>query len=175
MKKIFFTSLLALTAIVCFETGASAQSYQKGDKLLNLGLGLGTYGAGGVGLGGSFEFGIHDAISVGVIGGYSGRSNYLNSGGRWSVLTIGARGSYHFNELLKLDDDKIDLYAGLGLGYRNISWSYSGFGGYNDSWGSGIMFIGHIGGKYYFKPNLGVFAELGSGFGTLQAGVSFKF
>jgi hypothetical protein len=173
MKKMFFTSLLALSAIVYFQARSFAQSYQKGDKLLNLGVGLGTYGAGGIGLGGSFEFGIHDAISVGVIGGYSGRSNYLNSGGRWSVLTIGARGSYHFNELLKLNDDKIDLYAGLGLGYRNISWSYSGLGG--SSWGSGITFIGHIGGKYYFKPNLGVFAELGSGFGVLQAGVAFKF
>jgi hypothetical protein len=54
MKKMFFTTLLALAAIVCFQTGASAQSYQKGDKLLNVGLGLGTYGAGGIGLGGSF-------------------------------------------------------------------------------------------------------------------------
>jgi hypothetical protein len=76
---------------------------------------------------------------------------------------------------LKLDDDKIDLYAGLGLGYRSITWNYNGLGGYNDSWGSGILFLGHIGGKYYFKPNLGVFAELGSGFGTLQAGLAFKF
>ena len=174
MKKILLSSLLALTAMVCFQITAQAQSYQKGDKLLNLGIGLGTYGAGGIGLGGSFEYGIHDAISVGVLGGYSGRSNYLGAG-RWSVLTFGARGSYHFNELLKLDDDKIDVYAGLGLGYRNISWSYSGLGGYNDSWGSGILFLGHIGARYYFKPNLGVFAELGSGFGTLQAGVSFKF
>ncbi|MFN8346489.1 MAG: hypothetical protein U0X91_15910 [Spirosomataceae bacterium] len=174
MKKMFFTSLLVLAAIVCFQTNASAQSYQKGDKLLNLGVGLGTYGAGGIGLGGSFEYGIHDAISVGVLGGYSGRGNYLGYG-RWSVLTFGARGSYHFNELLKLDDDKIDLYAGLGLGYRSITWNYNGIGGYNDSWGSGILFLGHIGGKYYFKPNLGVFAELGSGFGTLQAGIAFKF
>ena len=44
------------------------------------------------------------------------------------VLTIGVRGSYHFNELLNLDNDKIDLYAGLGLGYRNISWNYNGVG-----------------------------------------------
>ncbi|MEI7581677.1 hypothetical protein [Runella sp.] len=174
MKKVFYSSLLALAAIVCFQTNSLAQSYQKGDKLLNLGVGLGTYGAGGIGLGGSFEFGIHDAISVGVLGGYSGRSNYLGSGSNWSVLTFGARGSYHFNELLKLDDDKIDLYAGLGLGYRNISWGYAGTA-YSSSYGSGVLLLAHIGGKYYFKPNLGVFAELGSGFGTLQAGIAFKF
>jgi hypothetical protein len=75
---------------------------------------------------------------------------------------------------LKLDDDKIDLYAGLGLGYRNISWGYAGTA-YSSSYGSGVLLLAHIGGKYYFKPNLGVFAELGSGFGTLQAGIAFKF
>ncbi len=174
MKKIF-SSLFFVALLVFSAEGVMAQSYEKGDKLLNVGVGLGTYGAGGLGLGGSFEVGIHDAISVGVLGGFSGRSNYLGSGVRWSVLTIGARGSYHFNELLNLDNDMIDLYAGLGLGYRNISWNYDGIGLGGSNYGSGILFLGHIGGKYYFKPNLGVFAELGSGFGTLQAGLSFKF
>jgi len=175
MKKLL-SSLFIVALLACASQNAvMAQSYQQGDKLLNAGIGLGTYGAGGLGLGGSFEYGIHDAISVGVLAGYSGRANYLGSGGRWSVLTIGARGSYHFNELLNLDNDQIDLYAGLGLGYRNISWNYDGYGGYNSSWGSGILFIGHVGGRYYLKPNLGLFAELGSGFGTLQAGVTFKF
>lgn len=170
MKKLF--SSFVIVALLAFSAeGVMAQSYQNGDKLLNVGIGLGTYGGGGLGFGGSFEYGVHDAISVGVMGGYSGR-NYLGS--RWSVLTIGARGSYHFNELLNLDNDQIDLYAGLGLGYRNFSWDYAGYGD-SYSYGSGVTFLGHIGGKYYFQPNLGVFAELGSGFGTLQAGISFKF
>jgi hypothetical protein len=170
MKKV--TSLLVVLALVAFMFQNSfAQSYQQGDKLLNVGIGVGTYGGGGLGFGGSLEFGVHEAISVGVLGGFSGR-NYLGS--RWSVLTIGARGSYHFNELLNLDNDMIDLYAGLGLGYRNFNWDYAGFGNsYN--YGSGIVFLGHLGGRYYLKPNLGLFAELGSGFGTLQAGLAFKF
>jgi hypothetical protein len=170
MKNLF--NSFVLVALLAFSTqNVLAQSYQQGDKLLNVGIGLGTYGAGGIGFGGSFEYGIHDAISVGALAGYSGRSYF---GSRWSVLTIGARGSYHFNELLNLDNDMIDLYAGLGLGYRNITWNYNG-SGINDSWGSGILFLGHIGGKYYFKPNMAAFAELGSGFGTLQAGLAFKF
>ena len=151
-----------------------AQSYEKGNKLLNVGLGLGTYGAGGLGFGGSFEVGIHPAISVGVLAGYSGRSNYLGSGARWSVLTLGVRGSYHLGELLKLNDDKIDIYAGLGLGYRNVSWGYTGTL-YSDNSGSGILPLAHIGGRYYFSNNMAAYAELGSGFGALQAGISFKF
>ncbi|TAF94750.1 MAG: hypothetical protein EAZ32_15045 [Cytophagia bacterium] len=164
----FLCLSLAISQVVC------AQSYQKGDKLLNVGIGLGTYGAGGLGFGGSFEVGIHPAISVGVLGGYSGRSNYLGSGVRWSVLTIGARGSYHLGELLKLNDDKIDLYAGLGLGYRNISWNYGGTA-FDNNYGSGILLLAHLGGRYYFANNMSAYAELGSGFGTLQAGISFKF
>lgn len=174
MKKLL-SSLLILALLSFFSEGAMAQAYQKGDKLLNLGIGLGTYGAGGIGLGGSFEYGIHEAISVGALAGFSGRANYLGSGVRWSVLTIGARGSYHFNELLNLDTDQIDLYAGLGLGYRNISWNYNGSGLGNGYGSGGILFLGHIGGRYYLKPNLGIFAELGSSFGVLQAGVAFKF
>ncbi|GAB2782521.1 hypothetical protein GCM10027275_27800 [Rhabdobacter roseus] len=169
MKKVLFTFVMTLALLSAGQV-AFAQ-YEKGDKLLNAGIGLGTYGAGGIGLGGSFEVGIHDAISVGGLFGYSGR-NYFGS--RFSVLTFGARGSYHFNELLNLGDERIDLYAGLGLGYRSITWNYSGIGS-GSSWGSGVLFLGHIGGRYYFQPNIGAFAEVGSGFGTLQAGITFKF
>ncbi|MBU1821603.1 MAG: hypothetical protein KKG00_08855 [Bacteroidetes bacterium] len=169
--KNLFNSFLLIALLAFSAQNVLAQSYQQGDKLLNVGIGVGTYGVGGIGFGGSFEYGIHEAISVGALAGYSGKSYF---GTRWSVLTIGARGSYHFNELLNLDNDMIDLYAGLGLGYRNVTWNYSGIGR-NDSWGGGITFLGHIGGKYYFQPNMAAFAELGSGFGTLQAGLAFKF
>lgn len=165
-NQVVFVLILTITAL----SGSWAQSYEKGDKLLNAGIGLGTYGAGGIGLGGSFEVGVHEAISVGVLAGYSGK-NYF--GARWSVLTVGARGSYHFNELLSLSDDKVDFYGGIGLGYRSITWNYNG--SRNDSWGSGVSFLGHVGGRYYLKPNMGVFAEVGSGFGTLQAGLTVKF
>lgn len=173
MKKLL--SSLFIVALLAFSSeGAMAQVYEKGDKLLNVGVGLGTYGAGGIGLGGSFEYGIHEAISVGALAGYSGK-NYFGS--RFSVLYLGVRGSYHFNELLNLNNDQIDLYAGAGLGYRNVTWNIDGIGGgfLGKTYGGGIYPLLHIGGKYYLKPNLGLFAELGSGFGTLQAGVAFKF
>ncbi|WP_247235751.1 hypothetical protein [Telluribacter sp. SYSU D00476] len=165
MKK-FFLTFVVMAMFTLASQSAFAQ-YEKGDKLLNVGIGLGTYGYGGIGLGGSFEVGVHDAISVGALGGYSSRG-YL--GYRWSVLTIGARGSYHFNELLNLNDERFDLYAGLGLAYRNIN-----YGGIYDSYGDGVSLLAHIGGRYYFKPSTALFAELGSGFSVLHAGVAFKF
>ena len=84
MKRGICLLLVCLSLVI--SQAVYAQSYEKGNKLLNVGLGLGTYGAGGLGFGGSFEVGIHPAISVGVLAGYSGRSNYLGSGARWSVL-----------------------------------------------------------------------------------------
>ena len=165
MKKFLTFSLIVLAASF-FANDAKAQAYQKGDKLLNAGIGLGTYGLGGLGFGGSLEFGISDDISVGPIVGYSGTSDF---GTTFSVFTIGGRGSYHFNKLLGMTDDKLDLYGGLGLGYHSISYGGSSI------YGSGITFLGHLGGRYYLSKNLGIFAELGSGFGTLTAGLALKF
>ncbi|HEV7349146.1 hypothetical protein [Telluribacter sp.] len=166
MKK-FFATLFSIALFTLATQSAFAQ-YEKGDKLLNVGIGLGSYGYGNIGFGGSFEVGVHEAISVGVLGGYSGTS-YI--GYNWSVLTIGARGSYHFNELLNLDNEQLDLYAGLGLAYRNYS-----YGGIRDNFGyNPIGLLSHIGGRYYFKPNMAAFAELGSGFSALQVGLTFKF
>ncbi len=169
MKKTILFFALGLCLLGVAQT-ANAQ-YQKGDKLANVGIGLGTYGAGGLGFGGSLEYGIHDAISVGALGGYSG-TNYL--GYNFSVITIGARGSYHFNELLKLGNDKIDLYAGAGLAYRKVSFGgLSGLSAYDTA--GGIIPLFHLGGRYYLTDNIAGYVELGSGFGTAQVGVAFKF
>jgi hypothetical protein len=57
--------------------------FEKGDKLLNAGINLGgTYGGGGVGVGASFEAGIHDFISVG------GQADLYTLGLRWWRLWI---------------------------------------------------------------------------------------
>ena len=174
MKKLLTITVASLVFFLATPFSGFSQVYQKGDKLLNAGIGLGTYGYGGLGFGGSLEFGVTDAISVGPLVGYSSTSEgYLGLGNyKFSTLTIGARGSYHLSDLLKINSDKIDLYAGLGLGYHNFHSNYSGYSG---SYGSGITFLAHLGGRYYLSDNIGIFAELGSGFSTLHAGVAFKF
>lgn len=78
MKKIIFTLVCMLVV-----AGASAQSFNKGDKVLNLGIGLGNTLYSGTGfkttippVSASFEYGIVDHLfdeksSIGV-GGYFG-------------------------------------------------------------------------------------------------------
>ena len=162
MKKLLtFFFLLALVATTSFK--GFSQAYKQGDKLLNATVGLGN-GFGSLSLGGSFEYGFTDAISAGGGVDYLSLGNSYGTGG---LLYIAARGSYHLGELLKAGD-KLDPYAGLGLGY--LSWPGTGIGGL-----SGVFFQGHIGARYYFSDNIGGVAEIGAGAATLKLGVAFKF
>lgn len=175
MKKIISSLLFAL---LTFSVSTVSAQFEKGDKLLNAGINLGgTYGGGGVGVGGSFEVGIHDFISVGGQADFV-TWNYGWTGYKWkyNFLTIAARGSYHFGKHF-LTMDNLDLYAGPSLGYRVSSYkSPDGFGGiYSDSYGSGVFFGVFTGARYYFNPGMGVFAEVGHNASPFKAGITFKF
>ena len=175
MKKIL-SSLFVVALLAC---GTANAQYAQGDKLLNVGIGAGGYyGGGGLPIGASFEYGITPEISVGAqidfyttnYGGYIGY-NY-----RYTFIPIAIRGSYHVNELLNLNNDKIDLYGGIQLGYYLSSYSGDrAYAGYIDPYRGRALFGIHLGGKYYFKPNLGAFAEVGYGVAPVKLGVAFKF
>jgi hypothetical protein len=179
MKKIL--SSILVMSLLLVGTKSFAQ-YQKGDKLLNAGIGLGSYYGGGVPIGASFEVGVTDEISVGgQVDFYTWSYNYGFAGSgykfRYTFIPVAVRGSYHVNELLNLGNEKLDLYAGLALGYYISSYSdNTGFSGtYNNSYGNRVLFGLHIGAHYYFKPTLGAFAEVGYGVAPLKLGVTFKF
>jgi hypothetical protein len=177
MKKLVYSIIFLLTLV---SAGQSfGQTFKNGDKLLNAGVGLAAYYGGGFPIGASFEVGITDEISVGAqIDYYSwtyGFSSIYNP--RYTFIPIAVRGSYHVNELLNLGNDKLDLYGGAALGYYISSYSdntgYTGL--YNNGYGGRLLFNIHAGGRYYFKENLGAFAELGYGVAALKVGVTFKF
>jgi hypothetical protein len=173
MKKILSLTALCVALLAFSTTKSAAQAYQNGRNYLNAGIGLGTYGGGGLGLNASFEHGFTDQISAGGIVAYS-RYNFGVLDYRWNFLMFGARGSYHLTELLNINNDKLDLYAGLGLGYRAASYSGPG-GSYVGTLGSGVFFMGHVGARYFFSENVGGFAEAGAGVSNLLLGVTFKF
>lgn len=170
MKKFHVLFFLVIGLLVGTQSFAQ-MAVDKGTKFLNAGIGLGGWGgigyAGGIGLGASFEAGVTKNITVGGIGAFRSYSGY------GSYYSIGARGSYHFNELLSLANDKVDLYAGLGLIYSGWSWNES-FVGIRGSYG-GVGLGGHVGGRYFFSDKIGGYAEAGFGVAPLQLGVTFKF
>ena len=175
MKK---NLLLFVCLVLAGNLYAQKNSFSEGDKLLNLGIGLNSYYSGGIPFGASFEYGVTDVISAGANIDYlSYTYDYAGFGSyKFTALYIGARGSYHFNELLNLNNDKIDLYAGVTLGYRSFSWSDDFNGSIGDSYGSGVFFGIYAGGKYYFTEKIAAFTELGAvGSTNVRLGVAFRF
>ncbi len=161
MKKLL-CSLLLLVAI-----SANAQVYQKGSKFANIGVGLSP----GIGVIGTYEIGFHEAISAGAFASYqswgsSGLSNY----GR---VAVGGRADYHLGEILKkanvnLDLNKMDPYAGIQLGVGIFTGSYGTLAR------TRLLYGGHAGMRYMFKPSLGFFGEVGYDVSYLKAGVTLK-
>jgi hypothetical protein len=170
MKNLHYTLLLVFSLIASTQSFAQL-AVDKGTKFANLGIGVGGYGyytgGGGVGLNASLDFGVAPNITVGGVVGYRSYGSVSNY--NYNSFDIGARGSYHFNELLSLTSDKIDLYAGLGLSYFSFS-----YGGFASNYGTVYVPI-HLGGRYFFNEKIGAFAELGSSLATLKLGVTAKF
>jgi hypothetical protein len=183
MKK----SLILFVAAVFSLAQLTAQEsmFAKGDKVLTVGLGLGTtlysgsyYKMTFPPFAGSFEVGVKDGVfekgSLGIGGGvgYTGYK-YENAGWgyKYSNIIIAARGYLHY-PLVK----KLDTYTALTLGY-NIS-SATEFGtyyGYDYDYSSGGFIWGFlVGGRYYLKDNFALLAELGYGVTYLTLGVAFK-
>ena len=203
MRKLLTLTLLAFSITFCTYAqntvrvgGGGDLAFNQGDKIVQVGLGLGRavgrygYGWGYSGLGaslnGAFEIGVHEYFSVGpyvAFGrynyGYSvagfGRENY-----NLTAIAAGARGTFHytplFNEIFEtsIDEEKIDLYISVLLGLEFISSNLT-------IEGSNVSEVGFdggavFGGRYKFNPRIAVFTELGySGLSVWTIGASFHF
>lgn len=178
MKKL----LLSLLVVVFTFTQLLSQesTFKKGDKALNLGIGFGSSYYGGFytshmpALSASLEVGVADGIldkgSIGV-GGYIGYSSAKYST-YWKTTNflIGARGSFHYPLV-----NKLDTYTGLQLGYNVFSTKY-----YDNTYTTGgsastLQFAWFAGARYYFSNNIAVFGEVGYGVAYLTVGIALKF
>jgi hypothetical protein len=177
MKRIL-VALGFVMGLAMIPSGAYAQ-YKQGDNLLNIGFGLNSYYSGGLPFCLSFEHGITREISAGgMLDYFSYRYAYAGNNYGFSALYIGARGSYHFNEVFDINDKSWDIYGGLSLGYRSFAWHDNNgtFNGLSGVYGSGLFLGVHAGAKYYFNPKVGAFFELGAlGSSNARLGIAFKF
>lgn len=166
--KLLTTFILSILTISSF---AQNGAYYKGDKLLNIGIGVNSYYDGGIPLGASFEKGITENISLGAQADYLS-ADYASV--KFTAIYVGLRASYHVNKLLHIENDKIDLYGGPTLGYRSFSWKDEDLN-LGDDYGSGLFLGVYIGGRYYINKHIGLFAELGAiGSTNARIGVAFK-
>lgn len=204
-RTILLSGLLALLTFL--PADVLAQSFDKGTTAINLGIGLGgtrysylsAYNTGysvSPTLNASFEHGV-GYLGDGVvgIGGFFGRrtvryQDVSQSGSvgyaydrRWTNTVIGARGSFHYNEWH--GNDKLDLYAGLMLGYNiggykdrstttvnGVTTSYEENSRNNYSF---VTYSTYIGGRYFFTEMIGAYLELGWGVSAINLGGTLKF
>lgn len=188
MKKL--STLIVLTILL--SSFVQAQAFKKETFAVNLGFGFGWYSYGysvssfpAITL--SAEKGVWDIDKVGVIslGGTVGWKtakydwSYLNYSyeWKWNDIVIAARGTLH---PVLVDNEKIDLYAGLALGVRLQSDKYyvptlftNEPEKYSDNDVNALIAI-YAGCRYYFSDHFAAFGELGYGLGYLTLGVSYK-
>jgi hypothetical protein len=180
MKKVLVLLATVLLVTVLIAPGSSAQE-KKGETVITGGLGLGypgVYGSSGMPpIFISVDHAVVPKISIGGIVSYS-TSSYSFTDDKWSYsyIFIGARGAYHWGEVLK-DVKNIDLYAGATLGYHIVSAKFSGKDEKLHPYSAGGSFFGggfYVGGRYYFSPKWAATAELGYDIGFLKIGISYK-
>lgn len=176
--------------LVCF-SGMQAQSFDKGTKVVALGIGLGS-SRGGFGFTSTmpgfslqFEQGVWEAGGSGIVslGGYLGYKSFsdkydfgsITSTSKWNYTIVGIRSAYHFTGL---GIDNIDLYGGMMLSYNILNYKYTDNTGYSGSVGDVGSTAGltiYAGGRYYFNESIGVYAELGYGVAYLNLGGVIRF
>lgn len=191
MKKIIilFVFFLFTINLVAQETVTKAAEYpvafQPGEKIVQAGLGFGMMGVYGDVVIPPISFSIDMAKEIegfplsfgGLVGiaksEYDYGSYYEDYKWTYTYIVIGGRAAYH----LKLNSPKIDPYGGLMLGYNIVSYKEpDGWNPYYDySGGDSYLMYGFYGGaRYFFNPNMAVYAEIGYGFGYLNLGISYK-
>jgi len=200
-------ALLFLTSIY---NKSTAQAFEEGKSYISIGYGYQVAGVrnffdfyadyadfsiSGFGpIVGKYEYGISDNVGIGVCLGYSGadiswrnqtevynpqteqnETRTYNYGYKNSKITGVARINWHFG-----DNEKIDPYLGLGLGFKSNTFTLStndpdfNEGELNFK-GIPVAMSASFGCRFYFTENIGAFVELGMGHGFAQGGLQMKF
>jgi len=173
MRTKFFTSLCLL---ILLGTNLSAQNSSYSEKYgntLNLGLGIGYYGYIGHTLpvfNINYEFGLANNFTLAPFATfYTYHQKYY----RETVIPLGAKGTYYFDDILGANSDWDFYLAGsLGFSIINSSWDngYSGDRSYYHSANPLFLDI-HAGAEYHLSRKMGIFLDLSSGVSTL--GIAF--
>lgn len=166
MKKFILSTLFALGCILSVNQ-ASAQTFEKGANMLNIGVGLGraTKHQTIPPLSASYERSIVDglmdygALGLGLQFEYQGFNHPDNRGNLG--LFVGPRFSFHYEFVDRLDT-YLTLRGGLELFPKET--------GTKTSFAVGL----DLGARYLFSEKFGVFTEVGTGISIVRLGMTFN-
>lgn len=191
MKRQLLMVTLAGALCVATATAASAQDgYSVGHTDFGPVIGVGGLGGADIAIGGRFEKAIKQLpdLGNGIIGIQASVDWYhfdqrffgFGSDFGYTYIPIAVTANYHFQIQ---SNKKWDPFVGIGLGYQRVSYSceinnidYCDddlYGG--GDYGSGVYFVGRAGVRYFWRPKLALYADVGAGAATLNVGVMYKF
>lgn len=187
MKKLF---IAALVFLALGQSGYAQERSleEKHGKTLNLGLGLGYYGYAGRSmpvLHADYEFDVARNFTLAPsISFYSYRRSYYwgnndhpfrNYNYRETVIPIGVKGSYYFDELFRAGS-KWDFYAAASTGATIVqtSWDNDYYGDKDIYNNPGRFFFDiHVGAEYHMNDRTGLYLDLSSGVSTFGLALHF--
>lgn len=177
MKKVLLASFVFLTLLS--SRSVAQETSESYGNTLNLGFGIGYYGYVGHSLPvihADYEFNVARNFTLAPFITVYTYKNYYYWGSpnhpyrdyyyRQTVIPVGAKGTYYFDQLLGAGS-RWDFYlaASLGFAIRKTVWE-SGY--YGESTvvtrsSSGLYLDGHIGTEYHFNDKLGLYLDLSTG------------
>lgn len=179
MRQVMRGAAVVAILVAAGSSGAMAQKksgggFGVGSTDIGPVIGLGGIGSAGLSFGGRFERAIKQLPNLGdgvlaiqlSADYYSFSNTFATVGYKFKYIPIGATANYH----IKVNDSKFDPFVGVGLGYAIVSSSYSGAG----ASASALYFIGKAGLRYYMANGVALYADVGAGAATLNAGVMFR-
>lgn len=166
MKK----TLLAVMVLLLSLTNVKSYAQQDFGNTLNLGVGIGYIG--GFALHANYEFQVARSFTLAPFITYYSYSNnpyYSNLYYHETIIPIGVKGSYYFDDLFGLNSNW-DLYAAASVGFaiRNVTYD-DGYTGNRDhyQYSSPLFLDFHVGTEYHFTNKMGVFLDLSTGISTI--------
>ncbi len=169
-------------------------SYSRHTGLLSLGFGIPNRSGTGIDYWGGnerragigpgyikYEHGIIDEFGLGGHIAMAGARFKYGPDRRYTdhvfAFSMGFMGFYHFNKLIPVR--MLDVYAGAGVGIRNLSYSYDDdFNGERDDDRAEFRAfpIFKVGARYYFTRGFGIYGEGGyDKMSDVNLGITFRF
>ncbi len=204
MKKTVILLVCFLVAIFVEERTSCAQAYQKEKSVVSLGYGFGTfvgslanaienndaykYSSFGP-IYGKYEYGIAENIGIGLNLAYVRHTfeyNYNDYDINGNPAVYQQKDEFtSFSGLLRInwhfgDNNKVDPYYGIGMGYRTGHWSHTStdpYGTYSADFSTffPLGFETTFGVRVLLSDNFGAYLEAGLAKSVIQVGLCGKY
>lgn len=175
-----------LIILLAFAGNEAFSQSEKFGKTLNIGVGVGYYGyinSSAPVIHADFEFDVAKNFTLAPFITVYSYQNYNYWGNknypyryytyRETVIPIGLKGTYYFDQLFKANS-KWDIYlaASLGVAIRKTTWESGYYGEQTVHRGASQMYLdAHVGAEYHINKPIGLFLDLSTGISTFGLAV----